>query len=220
MRLPFSCVAFALLLTVPGLARAQQAPAASAAQTAGGPLIIERVHDGTVVAPEYKVTEVNHETGQLIGGYVGRVIDERLLVGAAAYGLVNGHHGDDLIYGGLLVGWSTPADARIAFGARALTGVGRATLAIDTPIAFGGGGRFPIDGRFGPDPRLAPTLRTIRIRAQDDLFVFEPQATLALKIASHVGLEWAAGYRLVGFDDGLGDRVRGATGSLGLRFGW
>lgn len=211
LRLRLPLTALVLLLTVPGLARAQRAQAAAAQE--GGPLIIERVHDRTVVVPTYSITEVNHEAGHMVGGYVGRVVDERLLVGAAACTLVNGHHGDDLVYGGLIVGWSTPPDRRIAFGGRALTGVGRATLAVDVPIAFEGG-RFPVDSRLG-----APT-RLIRIRAQDDLFVFEPQASLAVTLASHVGLEWAAGYRLVGLDDGLGDRVRGATGSIGLRFGW
>jgi hypothetical protein len=137
-------------LNIASAAYAQTAPAASQ-----GPLIVERIHNGVVIAPDYKVTEVNGDLGQLAGGYVGRVFDDRLLIGGAGYWLANGSRGTDLGYGGVLIGWTT-APARIRFGARSLVGGGRATLAL------------PIDSQLlvsrVPDPRVAAGARDLVAR--------------------------------------------------------
>src|SRR5438093_1008048 len=108
------------LLGVPA-AFAQNAPTT-------GPLVLERIHDGFVIAPDYKVTTLDDNTAQLAGAYAGRTIDDRLLVGGAAYWLVDGPDRSKLTYGGLLVGWSIRNTGRIRFGARGLAGVGSATL--------------------------------------------------------------------------------------------
>src|SRR5439155_465877 len=101
----------------------QNAPAPSS-----GPLVVERIHNGFVVAPDYKVTALDDRTAQLAGAYAGRTIDDRLLVGGAAYWLVNGPDRSKLTYGGLLIGWSMRNTGRIRFGARGLAGIGTATL--------------------------------------------------------------------------------------------
>src|SRR5438034_3938989 len=82
-RIALAVVSF-FLLAVP-VAFAQNAPAPSS-----GPLVVERIHNGFVVAPDYKVTALDDRTAQLAGAYAGRTIDDRLLVGGAAYWLVNG----------------------------------------------------------------------------------------------------------------------------------
>jgi hypothetical protein len=214
----FSIVAASFVaLNIASAAYAQNAPAQSAPAASQGPLIVERIHNGIVIAPDYKVTEVNGDLGQLAGGYVGRVFDDRLLVGGAGYWLANGSRGTDLGYGGVLIGWTT-APARIRFGARGLVGGGRSTLTL--PID----GRVPVGrdlvARFGarstvPLPGARPS-----IRVREDFLVLEPQVNAVTKVTSHLAVDVAAGYRLIGMADVLGDRLDGATASLALQLGW
>jgi hypothetical protein len=210
------------------------APAVAFAQDVGarGPLVVERVHSPLVVAPDYKVTDLDGEFGQLAGAYVGRSIEDALFIGGAGYWLVNGSRGDTLAYGGVLAGWSMPLGSRIRLGGRGLVGLGRATLATELDFAgglaggpgWGSGGIRPggTGGvtRFGAGGRRGTQVSTIRVRARDDFFVFEPQADVLTRITGHIGLHWAAGYRLTALTDALGDRVDGETGSVALQLEW
>lgn len=218
-----------LLLLIPAAGYAQTATSAPGQ----GPLIVELVHDPFVVATDYKVTDLDGELGQLAGGYIGRLIEDVLFVGGAGYWLVNGSGGDELAYGGLLVGWSTPLGSRIRLGARGLVGAGQATLGTDAPLLLvdirrGVGGlnnrsNDPRITRFGANTRnwLARTpLSTIRVHARDEFFVFEPQVDLLTQVTDHVSVNWAAGYRLTALTDILHDRLNGATGSVALQFKW
>jgi hypothetical protein len=40
------------------------------------------------------------------------------------------------------------------------------------------------------------------------------------RINDHIGLHWAAGYRLTALTGVLDDRIDGVTGSLGLQLEW
>jgi hypothetical protein len=213
-----------LILLVPGVALAQTAPVQ-------GPLVVERVHNPFVVAPDYKVTDLDGEFGQLAGFYVGKSLEDTLFIGGAGYWLVNGTGGDELWYGGLLTGWSMPFGSRIRFGARSLVGIGRATLGSDLDeLRRLDGQRGFADGRdiggnrnvtrFGTGGRGTAQPTNIRVRAQDDFFVFEPQANVLTRISNHVGLQWAGGYRLTALDDFLDDRVNGPIGSVALQLEW
>lgn len=190
-------------------------PAASFAQgptrTGPGPLVIERLENRFVIAPDFKVTEIDGDTGQLAGGYAGWLAEDTLLVGGAAYWLANGPDDAELAYGGLLIGWTTPAEHRIQFGARGLVGVGRATLGTEVTRFARFGSR-----RSAPAP---PATTTVRVRGRDDFFVFEPQLTLVTKLTDHFAVTWGAGYRLTGYTDFLDDRLRGLTGSVALQLG-
>jgi len=227
----FSMLASAVAaLTFTTAAYAQEAPSPAPSQ---GPLVLERIHNGIVVAPDYKVTELNGDIAQLAGAYVGRVIDDRLMIGGAGYWLVNGTRGTELRYGGVMVGWTT-APGRIRFGARGLVGGGSGTLSVS--LADRLGGRLPdprivstgirdardIAARFGVRvPPLTPVgslLPSVRVR--EDFFVFEPQISAVTKVTNHIAVDVAAGYRVIGMADALGDRLDGATGSLGLQFEW
>jgi hypothetical protein len=217
-----------IALAIGGLAQSalaqEAAPAAApdengaAAQTQqGGPLVIERIHNPFVVAPEYKVTHFNGDySHQLAGGYVGTLVDEQLLVAGAIYTLVNGSHDLGLTYGGLMLGWSTRPEARLRFGGRALIGGGTATIPqtiVVQDVQFGGRG----DPRFIDAP---PVTRTVATRARDDFFVFEPEANAVTRITDHIGIDLSVGYRVTGWDRFLRDSVDGVTGSLALQFGW
>src|SRR5580765_5391970 len=171
-------ILFGVALLVASTAHAQNPPAAA---PANGPLVLERIHDGWLLAPDFKVTDVDNRTGELAGAYGGRVIDNTLLIGGAGYWLANDARDFKLAYGGVIVGWQSREFGRIRFGGRGLAGGGTATLGFDLTQAQVG------DIRFGvTDPRRvlpqAPTraplpqlqTRPARLIARDDLAVFEP----------------------------------------------
>jgi hypothetical protein len=217
-----------LFLLLPGVAFAQTTPAQ-------GPLVVERVHNPFVVAPDYKVTDLDGEFGQLAGFYAGKSFDDRVFLGGAGYWLANGSGGDELAYGGFLAGWAMPVGNRIRFGAKSLIGFGHATLgsSIDELRRLDGARGFT-DGRgiggragdirsvtrFGAGGRSGGQPSVIRIRAADDFFVFEPQANVLTRLTDHIGLHWAGGYRLTAWTDILDDRVNGPIGSVALQLEW
>ena len=59
------------------------APLTAAAQ--GGPMIVERVENGFLASPDVKVTDVDHKTSELVGGYAGWVFDQTVFVGGGGY---------------------------------------------------------------------------------------------------------------------------------------
>jgi hypothetical protein len=200
-------------------------PAGALAQTVPPPLIVERVDNTWVVAPDYKVTDVDGALGQLAGAYAGRIFDETLMIGGAGYWLVDGSRGEELAYGGLLVGWSVPERVvGIRFGARGLVGVGSGTLGRDIAIRGGPIGtpdrRIRFGGGAAGQPGSLPASSSIRILARDDFFVFEPQVTAGANLFRHITLNLGAGYRLTGFTDALDDSLNGVTGNLALQFDW
>jgi hypothetical protein len=221
MRVPFIAVGALLVVVAARPARAQE----RSGPPSSGPLVIERITDTFVIAPEYKVTSVDKEVGQLAGLSAGRVLDQKLLVGGAVYWLANNSRDFKLTYGGIVIGWSASAGSRIRFGARGLAGVGSATLGSDVELLarpanlarFGG-------GRTGQGQPATSTVRfpatTVRFLARDDFAVVEPQADLLLRITDRIGVGVSAGYRFTGFEDVLKDRLDGATGSLALQVAW
>jgi hypothetical protein len=197
-----------VLVGLPVAAAAQAPPPAAQDR-----LIVERLDNRFVAAGDYKVTQIDGETGQLAGAYAGWLGEDQLLIGGAAYWLADGPDDAEMTYGGLVIGWNTPAERKVQFGARGLVGVGRATLGTDV-VNFA---RFGVrrDGRGAPAP--VPTTQTVRRRAEEDFFVFEPQLTLAAKLTDHIGITVGAGYRLTGFTEFFDDRLRGVSGSVALQ---
>ena len=70
-----SLITLSVLVLVP-LAASAQSSGDQTPQTQG-PMRIERVHSGLLAAPDYKVTDVDHTTSQLLGGYAGWITDEK-----------------------------------------------------------------------------------------------------------------------------------------------
>jgi hypothetical protein len=223
----------AALLAAPA-AYAQTTPAPT-----NGPLVLERIHDGWVLAPDFKVTDFDNRTGELAGAYGGRVFDGALLIGGAGYWLANEGRDFKLSYGGLVVGWQSPEYGRIRFGGRGLVGGGTATLGFDVTALRGGfveagnvtAGRGDI--RFGvtnpraqaPAPARAPVpVRTQvlrgRVVGREDFFVFEPQANISARVTKAIGVSCGVGYRATANANLLGDRLNGPTASVAIQFGW
>ena len=200
-------------------------PVVALAQTTQGPLVVERVHNPFVVAPDYKVTDLDGEASQLAGGYVGRIVEEAVFIGGAGYWLVNGSGGDELAYGGVVAGWSTPAGPRLRFGGRGLVGLGRARLGTDVALMGASGVRRDQRGsnRLGNAQTISvgdTQPRTLRFAVRDDFFVFEPQADIVAQLTRHIGVRVAGGYRLTAATDALEDRLNGTTGSVALQLQW
>lgn len=194
-------------------------PNTASQTTSQGPLVLEPVHNPFVVAPEYKVTDIDGRAGQLAGGYAGRLIEEHLLIGGAIYTLVHGANGMELTYGGVVVGWAMRPDARVRFGARGLVGGGTATLPIgDYVVPFGGRASDP--RRLTPGQTVVGNTQVVRFFGRDDFMVFEPQVNAVTRFTDHVGVDLSLGYRLTGFDEFGRDRLDGVTGSIAVRFGW
>ena len=186
-------------------------PMGAAAQTTQGPLVLERLHNPFVVAPDYKITDIDGDTGQLAGAYAGKLLGDILFVGGGFYWLVDGDHGEEMRYGGLVLGWSMPAGRAVRFGARGLVGFGTATLGVDGQLIGQPRGRFSTRGVPG---------QTVRFLAHDDFFVFEPQVNATVQVIRHVGVEVGGGYRLSGATNALEDRLNGVSGSVGVQLAW
>jgi hypothetical protein len=215
MRIPFLLAATVLVAST---AYAQNPPAQTATAPTSGPLVLERVHDGWVLAPDFKITDLNDRTGELAGVYGGRVMDNTLLIGGAGYWLTNDARDFKLGYGGVIVGWQSREFGRIRFGGRGLAGAGTATLGFDSglpgrPVAQPLGARG--DVRFG-----VTNPRPLRVVGRDEFFVVEPQANIAARITKNVGLSCGISYRETAGADFLGDRVNGPAANLSVQFGW
>jgi hypothetical protein len=215
---------FAAALLVGPAAYAQNPPPAPTS----GPLVLERVHDGWIVAPDFKVTDLDDRTGELAGAYGGRLFDNTLLVGGAGYWLTNDARDFRMAYGGVIVGWQSREFGRIRFGGRGLAGGGTATLGFDVTSLRGGDIRFgvtdprrvqqPPTPTRGPVPQIQA--RPARILARAEFAVFEPQANVSARITRAIGVSCGVGYRETVGADTLNDRLNGPTANLAVQFGW
>jgi hypothetical protein len=183
-------------------------PMAASAQTSAGPMIVEEVHNGFLVAPDFKITEIDRKTSGLAGGYAGFVIAEQFFIGGGAYVLASDRHDRDLAYGGLVLQWFGRGGERFGFSAKTLLGGGRSE-SWDT-IQVLDRGRL-INDRF---------------RVRQDFFVAEPEVGVRIGLVSHIHLTAGAGYRFTGsargrngFFDGGRTGLNGAVGSIGLQIG-
>jgi len=214
-----------MLWATSAYAQTPQPPAPTA-----GPLVLERIHDAWVLAPDFKVTDVDGRTGELAGAYGGKLLDNTLLLGGAAYWLANDARDFKMTYGGAMVGWQSREYGRIRFGGRGLAGIGSATLGFDVTSLASGARQGDI--RFGvTDPRAAfpvrgtvtapqPTAIRPRVIARDDFVFVEPEANVALRLTKGIGVSCGVGYRQTGAADVLRDRLNGPTANLAMQFGW
>jgi hypothetical protein len=215
-------IIFVVALLAASAAYGQTAPAPT-----NGPLVLERIHDGWVLAPDFKITDLDNRTGELAGAYGGRLIDGTLLIGGAGYWLTNEDRDFKLAYGGLVVGWQSPEFGRIRFGGRGLVGAGTATLGFDattlrSDIRFGvtdprAQGSTPARA---PAPGQQPQTLRARFVGRDDFLVVEPQANISARLTKVIGVSCGVGYRTTAQADLLRDRLNGPTANLAIQFGW
>ena len=200
------------LCLLPVAASAQTGAAldlSAADQPSQGPMIVERVHNGFLVVPEFKFTEVDRRSAGLAGAYAGVVIDEHFFVGGGGYVLTAEGRGRDLAYGGLVLQWLWAGNDVVGFSAKTLLGAGSTESS----------GTFQILERGRPISQP--------FRSRQGFLVAEPEVDLLIHFTDHVGLAIGAGYRFITgsdrydrYDLGTPDsRLSGAVGSIGLRIG-
>jgi hypothetical protein len=192
-----------------------------------GPLSIERIPSGWVVAPDVAFTQVNDDFATLAGIYGGWLQDRTFLVGAGGYWLANNAHDFKMAYGGLVMQYLARADRRIGFGVKGLVGGGAATISARYGDVFG----TPLDqspaikfGRYRHDraDRHSGTgtlTADTRLLFDDVFFLAEPQAQLLWNVTSQVRITFGAGYRITSGADAINDRLRGPIGSIAVAFG-
>lgn len=197
-----------------GSVLAQRRPAQSQ-----GPLVLQPIRNAWVIAPDVKVTKVDGTSSTLVGAYGGYLLEQTVLIGAGGYWLADGSRNRGMSYGGLVVGYFLPAGERVRFGARGLVGFGIAKLTREASIQEPGplawqGGMMP----WG-DRHMSVIIGTFNGRFRQDFFIAEPQADLTIRLARRIALDVAAGYRFIGAAHGFERDLRGATGSVAVRFG-
>lgn len=205
------------------------AASAAAAQTATGsapvtqgPMTVERMHSGFLIAPNVKITEVARTTSELVGGSAGWVTDGTFFIGAGGYWLANQSSARKMGYGGLVVQWLAHTDDRVGFSVKGLFGAGGATVpGTVTQLVY------PPNFPFGPDGRMLtgdqlmhPTLTTTTatVRLHEGFFVAEPEANLTVRLTKRARLVGGLGYRAVSRDRRDGTQLGGVAGNLGLQF--
>lgn len=196
--------------------RAAAQPAGSTTPRTPGPMLVEPIHSGFLVAPDVKITEVDRKTSELVGGYAGWLSDERFFIGGGGYWLANGNRNDrEMAYGGLVVHCLVWNGGRFGVGAKGLFGGGEATLSDTINV------RVPevrTNGRVVTPSAIVAQ----RVRIRDTFLLAEPEAQLSIKLMKQLRIALGAGYRFTGSDrrsSFRGDRLDGATGSVALQIG-
>jgi hypothetical protein len=181
-------------------------------------MIVERVKSGFLVAPDFKITEVDHRTSELVGAYAGWLTDETFFIGGGGYWLANQPNDRDMGYGGLVVQWLVRAQQPIGLSIKGLIGGGATTssttISRAIPVPDLRGGRLDDRGRPG-----ATTVTAARFRTHTGFFVAEPEVDLLIRLTHGMRLTAGAGYRLVAAKYGDDSGLRGAVGSVGIQIG-
>jgi hypothetical protein len=213
-----SLLAFLVLELAAQPAAAQGAPGTASPQgpNSQGPMIVERVKSGFLVAPDVKITEVDNSTSELVGAYAGWLTDQTFFIGGGGYWLANSSGDRDMGYGGLVVQWFVRAREPIGFTLKGLIG-GGATSASSTVnrvirVPDGRGGRFD-PGRGGT------TVAPVRVYTDTGFFVAEPEVDVLVRITRSMRLTAGVGYRFIAAEYGDDSRIRGAVGSIGIQIG-
>src|SRR5262245_15207735 len=173
-----------------------EAPAAAPAPPAqGAPPIVQApsTEDGFAFAPDFRITELPHQTTPVLGGYGGVVVAGTLLIGAGGYWQADSP--SDMAYGGLVAEWRLWKDRAVSVTAHGLGGWGVARIV--QPIAFGARG-----GRYG-------------YGFDEGFWIGEPEAQLVVRMAESIRLHVGAGYRFTSSNQNLD----GVSGSISVQFG-
>lgn len=164
--------------------------------------------DGFMIAPDYRVTDINHHTANLLGAYGGYVFGGQFLVGAGGYWQVDSTDGLRIAYGGPVFEWRVFPDKAVGLNLHGLIGGGW-RYADDS--YFANFGRPRVDHRGVPAGRY----NTLPYGFYDDgFFVAEPEAQVVVRLGSWIRLQGGVGYRATSSDN-----TNGASGSVSVQFG-
>ena len=180
------------------------------AQRSSSPVHLTSGEDGFMIAPDYRITEINHHTGQLVGAYGGYVFAGQFLAGIGGYWQADSTDGTHLAYLGPVFEWRVFPDRTIGLNLHVLIGGGW-RYADDFYYAHFDGPR--VDHRGGPQPVNAHYAIPYGWYG-DGFFVAEPEAQVVVRLGSSMRLQGGVGYRAVS-ENGLS----GVSGSVSMQFG-
>jgi hypothetical protein len=200
------------LLPMAASAQTTDGPAldVAAAQMTQGPMTVQRIHNGFLAAPDFKVTDFDHKTSGLVGGYAGVVFADAFFIGGGGYGLVTDTNNRSLGYGGLIFQWFGRTSETFGFSGKMLMGWGEA----ETTEVFS-----VLDNHGHANVQAA--------RVHQDFYVFEPEVNGLIRFSEHVRLTGGAGYRFTGngyypyyyYGSPGNFSPSGWTASVGIQFG-
>lgn len=165
--------------------------------------------DGFVVAPDYRVADVNHQTAQFVGAYGGYVFAGQVMIGAGGYWQVNSTNGLHMAYGGPVVEWRMFPGRTIGFNLHGLVGGGWTYADHGYYSGYPNGPHMqPFDGHGYYGMPYGPYYR------DQGFLVAEPEAQIVIRFGDVARLQGGVGYRAVS-ERGLS----GASGSISVQFG-
>lgn len=190
----------------------------SAEPTAAAPerdqtLFQGRVHHGGYGGPESKITTLTGDVAFLLGGQAGWVIDKRLVLGMAGYGLVTTHTPAeqlqsptgpsriDLGYGGARAAWIFAPAQLVHFTVGALIGAGGVGVSTKDPSAN--------NGRRSHDAEA--------------FFAFEPQGEVEVNLFRYLRVAASGSFRYLSDTGKPGlhaSDLSGPSASLALKIGY
>ena len=207
-----------------GAARAQQ----PGPPPSGGPLVLEPMHNGFLLAPALKFTKLDGKVEPLAGVYGGWIKDDRLFLGGGAYWRADRkrHNNDlhdsrtqsDLIYGGAVVGWFFNPNQPVSFSAKVLAGVGQFSQPVSIQVLYCAQLEERLCAAIPPVPGYHDDGRDGRFRFHREFFIVEPEFDVQARITSRIRLGAGAGYRLADRQRGFDRSMRAATGSVSVQF--
>jgi hypothetical protein len=161
--------------------------------------------NGFVVAPDFRVTDINHHTAQMVGAYGGYVFAKQLLIGAGGYWQADSTDGAHMTYAGPVVEWRLFPDRTVGLNLHGLVGGGWRYF--DDDFYY----RMIRSDRFLPPPGTHPVRRGWY---NDGFFVAEPEAQVVVRLGSWIRAQGGVGYRATSADG-----LSGASGSISVQFG-
>ena len=180
------------------------------ARPSSGAVHVTSGEDGFMIAPDYRITEINHHTGQLVGAYGGYVFAGQFLTGIGGYWQADSTDGTRIAYVGPVFEWRVFPDRTVGLNLHGL---------------IGGGWRYADDSYFAnfDGPRIDHRGMPVPVNAHygmpygwygDGFFVAEPEAQVVVRLGSSMRLQGGVGYRAAS-ENGLS----GVSGSVSMQFG-
>jgi hypothetical protein len=204
------------------LASAAQAQTSTSTET----LLGDDVDSGFLIAPDFKLTEIDGDFASLGGAYGGWVLDRKLLLGGGVYTLLQGRDGAEMTYGGGVVEYFVNPTKAVNFSFRGLIGGGSATLGgphrgddFDREDFDGPGlGRGPGNGFARPFGRFpGGDFEASDRKLSSSFFIAEPEANVNLNLTKLLRLGFGGGYRFITGARGLDERLGGLFASVALK---
>jgi len=168
---------------------------------------VEPSGDGFVLAPDFKITEMNNRTTGFAGFYGGAVFAGQVMLGGGAYFQLDDYASEQMAYGGFVAEYRLFHDHPVGVALHGLAGFG----ATNVPI-YGHGGRYGYSAYYGGCGYGYAYYGC----PYDGFFIGEPEVQVAARIGRSVRLVGGVGYRFTSSDF---YNLNGVSGTISVQFG-